>query len=108
MKCRICRSHRSNRAGMAEHLAEHRPDVLAEELLRALERAAEMQSLAAMAERCGKFGYKTEQSATRAMLVIWERYGNDPMRRETRVYQCHRCGGRWHLTSQPMRQSEAS
>jgi len=100
-RCSICRVYRPTTESLIEHLVEHKPQLLAEDLVKAQALAAEYQSRAAMAERCGKVGYKSEEAATNALLSIWRTFGNDSIRREVRVYQCHRCNGRWHLTSQP-------
>lgn len=102
--CRVCRAVRPSPDALIDHMTDHSPRVLAEELVKALDRAAVADRRASMAERCGKLPYNTEQAAMNALLSTWQ--ADDPRRREVRAYQCHKCGGRWHLTSQPL--SEAS
>ncbi len=59
---------------------------------------------ASLTETCGKDPYRSQETATQALLEIWRTYPNDPIRREIRTYECTECFPiRWHLTSRPNR-----
>lgn len=55
---------------------------------------------------CGKRRYLSHLEATMALVRIRE-WGQQRDRTPCRVYECHLCGGGFHLTSQPLRFAEA-
>ena len=55
---------------------------------------------------CGKRRYLSHLEATMALVRIRE-WGEERERTPCRVYECHLCGGGFHLTSQPLRFAEA-
>jgi hypothetical protein len=103
LRCPICgrRGRRYlTRDGVLEHLvADHAQRAVAEELLTVMDLARAVQRNATFDRRCGKKRYATEQKAMQGLLTAWRVH--DPRRREVRAYQCDRCDGAWHLTSQP-------
>lgn len=105
--CAICKAHTyQTRTGLLGHLTEHSTAVLAEEYLKAREFAAAVQRALDLERMCGKYRYKNEDAATAALLKAWR--SRSPARRELRAYQCDRCQGGWHLTSQPGAEDVAS
>lgn len=44
--------------------------------------------------------WRSERTATKALLDLWRKFPHDPVRREIRVYYCEQ-HKRWHMTSKP-------
>ena len=87
-KCPICRRKWLTTESLLTHLAEdHNPLVLAETLV-------ELST----PKPCGKHQFPSKADAERALTL--NLISANPLRRETRAYQCNQCNGKWHLTSQ--------
>lgn len=100
-KCPVCRLPQRT-SGLLTHLAEHSAQVLAEELLKALDEIVKThRALNEARQLCRKHRFPSEEAALQALLKGWA--SRSPRRREIRAYKCDQCPDpTYHLTSRPL------
>lgn len=95
LRCILCRDVRNTRDGMLNHLTDHSPRALAEELARLA-----YPPPAPAPTPCGKRSWPTKQAALEVLMRAVR--SKSPNRAEKRAYFCTRCAA-WHLTKKDER-----